>query len=612
MSALELAQAAERLCGELKAFGLPVCTMPEHYLDLTHLLLAVEEGHEGYTKSPENHSFESLTNNGLLPLLVGEKGAISLIGISTHQPNGELQDASAIYTAIETYFSFAGINWDDPPRCFMVIPENLFEQIVKQKLLSNHEQRVKFLIGISDDMKSVEIFRTVVIKAIDEGASDIHIEFDPNLEPPDTWQTRLSGHSGKANAGRIRFRLDGRLETLEYILPWELLTHLVRTIKCMAGMETDELEVRDGKISFNDVTFSEYPQLDSYQEKLAGYELRVAALPLSSGGEDVTLRILKSRGEIVKLKKLISQPVVLADFSKLIEEPQGLIIISGPTGSGKTTTLYGALAQVNTPERKLLTVEDPVEIVLPGAVQAGVRNGIGLTFEVYARAFLRHDPDVILVGETRDEETAKIAIEAALTGHLVFTTLHAEGCIEAIDRMENLKVNLRDMAHVLLAVMSQRLVRAVCPKCSKPVRGNELLQELIGDQALSLDWPIYFLEANPSGCKNCQECGYLKRFMLAELLDLSSGISLLAPKEEELDINRLRQQAEEQGFRPLAVNAISAVSCGRTTMEEIRSVITSKQIRRNGRLIMQMLQEDRDKITSFQEEHFFGRTPSRH
>jgi type II secretory ATPase GspE/PulE/Tfp pilus assembly ATPase PilB-like protein len=302
------------------------------------------------------------------------------------------------------------------------------------------------------DNSLVRMINSMIIEAHREGASDIHIESYPGQEKT-----------------RIRFRRDGQLYTyLE--LPPSYRNAIVARVKIMCDLDISEKRMpQDGKINF-----AKY----SPQHRI---ELRVATIPTANGLEDVVMRILAS-AKPIPMAQLGLSPNNLAQLTKAVERPYGMVLCVGPTGSGKTTTLHSALMQINTPERKIWTAEDPVEITQTGLRQVQINPRIDWTFAKALRAFVRADPDVIMVGEIRDEETAKTAIEASLTGHLVLSTLHTNSAPETVTRLLDMGMDPFNFADSLLAVLAQRLVRRLCTRCTTPSPATpETIEVLLDD-----------------------------------------------------------------------------------------------------------------------------------
>ncbi len=390
----------------------------------------------------------------------------------------------------------------------------------------------------------VQMVNKIIEDAFARDASDIHIEAMP----------------GKRGV-LIRFRVDG--QCLHYkTVPAQFKRPLVARIKIISKLDISERRMpQDGKIKF---------------KTRAGkiIELRVATLPTVGGNEDAVLRLLAASGAM-PLEKMGLLDHVYAKFMEVLAIPYGLILVVGPTGSGKTTTLHAALAKINTPERKVWTAEDPVEIVQDGLRQVQVQPKINLNFARVLRAFLRADPDVIMVGETRDEETAEIVVESALTGHLVFSTLHTNSAPETVTRLLGMGIDPFNFADSLLAVLAQRLVRRLCVHCKEKYQPDKEERELIltlygshkvhplSESDLSVD--IY----RNKGCPKCQHSGYKGRLAVHELLTttepLQRMIATAAP------VGDIRSAAMDAGMLTLMQDGIWKVIQGHTDLMQIRA-----------------------------------------
>ena len=412
------------------------------------------------------------------------------------------------------------------------------------------------------DNSLVRMINSMILEAHREGASDIHIESYPGQEKT-----------------RIRFRRDGLLYTyLE--LPPSYRNAIVARVKIMCDLDISEKRnPQDGKINF-----AKY----SPQHRI---ELRVATIPTNNGLEDVVMRILAS-SKPIPMSELGLSPNNLAQLTKSVERPYGMVLCVGPTGSGKTTTLHSALMQINTPERKIWTAEDPVEITQPGLRQVQINPRIDWTFAKALRAFVRADPDVIMVGEIRDEETAKTAIEASLTGHLVLSTLHTNSAPETVTRLLDMGMDPFNFADSLLAVLAQRLVRRLCSRCtSSSPASSERIEELLDDylhafgtreddagrqrNAVRDVWLRRYgregrLHAYTSvGCKHCGGTGFKGRVGIHELMVMSKTLRRLVQtgaRAEELQLAAL-----QEGMRTLRQDGIEKVLAGHTTVEEVRA-----------------------------------------
>jgi type II secretory ATPase GspE/PulE/Tfp pilus assembly ATPase PilB-like protein len=410
------------------------------------------------------------------------------------------------------------------------------------------------------DNSLVRLINNMIIEAHKEGVSDIHVESYPGREKI-----------------RIRFRKDGLLRTyLE--LPPNYRNALIARIKIMCDLDISERrKPQDGKINFSKF---------SPQHKI---ELRVASIPTNSGLEDVVMRILASAKPIPLDRLGLSTPNLTA-LKAAVERPYGMVLCVGPTGSGKTTTLHSALSHINVPERKIWTAEDPIEITQPGLRQVQVNPKIDWTFAKALRAFLRADPDTIMVGEIRDSETAYMAIEASLTGHLVLSTLHTNSAPETVTRLLDMGMDPFNFADSLLAVLAQRLVRRLCSQCrtSRPATEGEI-DELMGDylHAFGNDHPEgqrdtvmrgwvarhsvdgrLRMHSSP-GCKACGNTGFRGRAGLHELMVISREMRRLVQTGSRAEA--LQKTALSEGMRTLRQDGIEKVLAGVTTIEEVRS-----------------------------------------
>lgn len=409
------------------------------------------------------------------------------------------------------------------------------------------------------DNSLVRLINTTIIEAHSQGVSDVHIETHPGRE-------KL----------KIRFRRDGVLHPyLE--LPHTYRNAMIARIKIMCDLDISERrKPQDGKINF--ARFSP-------QHKL---ELRVATIPTNNGLEDVVMRILSS-SKPLPLEKLGLTPSNLSNLKAAVARPYGMVLCVGPTGSGKTTTLHSALSHINTPERKIWTAEDPVEITQAGLRQVQMNPKIDWTFAKALRAFLRADPDVIMVGEIRDEETAEIAVEASLTGHMVMSTLHTNSAAETITRLLDMGMDPFNFADSLLAVLAQRLVRRLCPHCrvSTPLaqaEQEELLDDYLHvfgpeqrpDRATVLaEWVAHqgvngqLMHHHSPGCGQCEKTGFKGRAGLHELLMVSKTLRRLIQTGARAE--ELLHAGLGEGMRSLRQDGILKVLSGVTTIEEVRA-----------------------------------------
>jgi type IV pilus assembly protein PilB len=388
--------------------------------------------------------------------------------------------------------------------------------------------------GMDDsDAPVVKLVNLIIQEAVSLRASDIHIE-------------------PFADRVRIRYRIDGVLVERDSP-PRRLLAPMVSRIKIMGSIDISEKRrPQDGRIKMT----------------LAGkhYDLRVSIIP-TNHGQSVVMRIL-DRGNIqVSIKELGFGDEDFKRFQNIIKRPNGIFLVTGPTGSGKTTTLYAALNELNRPDRKIITAEDPVEYYLPGVNQVEVKHSIGLDFARIIRSMLRQAPNIILVGEIRDQETADIAVQASLTGHLVFSTLHTNDAPSAITRLVDIGVQPFLVASSVIAIMAQRLVRVVCPKCKEPDKPTSA--EL---QAASLS-PAQVANANfmrGRGCNYCHHTGYRGRLGIFEMLRMNSAIREMTFAREPTQA--IRRQSRLLGMRTLLEDGIAKALAGITTMEEVLSI----------------------------------------
>ena len=356
----------------------------------------------------------------------------------------------------------------------------------------------------------------------------------------------------------VKYRIDGVLQQAMRPIAKQFHSAIISRIKVMA-----ELDIAEKRV----------PQDGRFKLRLPGktIDFRVSIMP-SVHGEDAVIRILDKESiseqfTELRLDILGFPEQELRRFRKYITEPYGMVLVTGPTGSGKTTTLYAALSEIKTIEDKILTIEDPVEYQLKGITQIPINEKKGLTFARGLRSILRHDPDKIMVGEIRDPETAQIAIQSALTGHLVFTTVHANNVVDVLGRFLNMGVEPYQFVSALNCVLAQRLVRLICVHCRRPAAvTRETLVESGFDPGLAASQTFY----EGAGCLECGGTGYKGRTAICELLDLSDRI-----REMILDrrpSSEIKKAAREEGMRFLRDSAVEQVQLGRTTLREINKV----------------------------------------
>ncbi|MEO6033260.1 MAG: ATPase, T2SS/T4P/T4SS family [Burkholderiaceae bacterium] len=469
---------------------------------------------------------------------------------------------SVLRTAYEKIGSAANTRYasDDPAA---PIPFDLSDT---DKLVETLEKEGQERIGDDDrpieqsDNSLVRLLNNMIIEAHKDGASDVHIESYPGREKI-----------------RVRFRKDGLLRTyLE--LPHNYRSALIARVKIMCDLDISERrKPQDGKINF--AKFSPRHKL----------ELRVATIPTHHGLEDVVMRILASAKPLPVDRLGLSEPI-LAQLKTAIERPYGMVLCVGPTGSGKTTTLHSALSHINVPERKIWTAEDPVEITQPGLRQVQINPKIEWTFAKALRAFLRADPDVIMVGEIRDTETAQMAVEASLTGHLVLSTLHTNSAPETVTRLLDMGLDPFNFGDSLLAVLAQRLVRRLCTECRKSrIASPDEIDELLADylHAFGSKEPLMSRDEvlagwtqhnsrdgrlvlhKSTGCKACDHTGFKGRAGLHEMMVVTRELRHLIQTGARAEV--LQHLAMTQGMRSLRQDGIDKVLAGVTTIEEVRA-----------------------------------------
>jgi len=395
------------------------------------------------------------------------------------------------------------------------------------------EEDLTKLEAAVEEAPIVKLVNTLVSRAVSERASDIHIEpAERDL--------------------RVRFRIDGVLHEI-MTTPKSVTGAVVSRLKIMADLDIAERRVpQDGRVAL----------------KVGGrqIDLRVATLP-TIYGEKVVMRILDKDDAILPLESLGFLPESLKRYEESYTKPYGAILVTGPTGSGKTTTLYSTLNIVNSPDRNIITVEDPVEYRLPGIIQVQVNRKAGLLFATALKSILRSDPDVVLIGEVRDTETARIAVEAALTGHLVLTTLHTNDASSSIGRLVDMGVESYLVSSALDSIVAQRLARRICAKCRQP---REATPQMIQQMGFDPDeGPITIYDA--VGCKVCSDTGYRGRVCINEILLVSEEIQRMAVERRPSD--EVQRVAVEQGMLTLRRDGMEKVRLGMTTLEEVLRVV---------------------------------------
>jgi type IV pilus assembly protein PilB len=414
-----------------------------------------------------------------------------------------------------------------------------FQQLQLLKEDESGEESLTVERLTSDISPVIKLVDSTIYTAIQRRASDIHIETQDD-------------------AVHVKYRIDGVLQPAMRPIAKQFHSSIISRIKVMA-----ELDIAEKRV----------PQDGRFKLRMPGktIDFRVSIMP-SVHGEDAVIRILDKESiseqfTELRLDILGFPEAELKRFRKYIAEPYGMVLVTGPTGSGKTTTLYAALSEIKSIEDKIITIEDPVEYQLKGITQIPINEKKGLTFARGLRSILRHDPDKIMVGEIRDNETAQIAINSALTGHLVFTTVHANNVLDVLGRFLNMGVEAYQFVSALNCVLAQRLVRVICSHCKRPVRiARAMLEESGLDPALERTHVFY----EGVGCIECNGTGYKGRMAICELLDLSDRIREMIL--EKRSTSEIKKAAREEGMRFLRESAVERVMNGVTTLREINKV----------------------------------------
>jgi len=404
------------------------------------------------------------------------------------------------------------------------------KEVGGEKVLDLSEQVAEDLMDIDDKAPVIKLVNLMIFQAAKSRASDIHIE---------PYEKEL----------KIRFRIDGVLHNT-FSPPKRYQSAIISRVKIMSNMNIAEKRLpQDGRIKIK------MPDRE--------IDLRVSTIPIVHG-ERVVMRLLDRGSMFYGLEELGFSPDKLEKFNKLIEMSYGIILVTGPTGSGKSTTLYGALSRINTEDKNILTIEDPVEYQIAGIGQIHVKPKINLTFANGLRHILRQDPDVIMVGVIRDLETAEIAIQSSLTGHLVFSTLHTNDAAGAITRLIDMGVEPFLVSSSLIAIMAQRLVRVICPKCKEAYRPSEELLREIGIKPGILKKGEVF---RGKGCEHCMGTGYRGRSGLFELLLIADDIRQMVL--DRVSSNMIKKKAVEKGMLTLRGDGALKVAAGVTTLDEV-------------------------------------------
>jgi general secretion pathway protein E/type IV pilus assembly protein PilB len=405
----------------------------------------------------------------------------------------------------------------------------------REKANSLIEQIKKELAGeaeeTDDESATMQFIKYIISLSINKGASDIHIETEEEIM-------------------QIRARIDGSLQEL-LVVEKELFSAIAARIKLLSGLNISEKrKPQDGRFSMD---------LDDHH-----FDFRVSTLPIATG-ESIVIRILDKRNVMKKLEEIGILPKNLAKLEKALKAPNGIVLVTGPTGSGKSTTLYAALNKIKNVEEKIITVEDPVEYQMKLIQQVNVNEAVGLSFAAALRSILRQDPDIIMIGEIRDLETLEIAIKAALTGHLVISTLHTNDAVSAISRMIDMGADPFMVGAAVVAVEAQRLVKTICPYCRTKEKPNAALLEPIKNII-----PKNATFFKGKGCDECNMTGYKGRTLITEVFSLDEELSSAIAKNSSL--LELTHLARKKGYEPMFMDGLLKAMKGETTLEEIYRV----------------------------------------
>ncbi|MBM3871283.1 MAG: type II/IV secretion system protein [Verrucomicrobia bacterium] len=436
-------------------------------------------------------------------------------------------DPSAVVAAINKYYAEKSDSFED------IIGEmgggdpNAVQELAAT---AGKEESADALANMANDTPIIKFVNLILYQAVQDRASDIHFEpFEDEF--------------------KIRYRVDGALYEMAPP-PRYLATPVISRLKVLANLNISERRLpQDGRISMT----------------LAGkrIDLRVSTLP-TKFGESVVLRVLDRGSVSLDLENLGMRPEVMSNVSEIIQNPNGIFVVTGPTGCGKTTTLYACLRAVNALDTKLLTAEDPVEYDIEGIMQVPINETTGMTFAKALRAFLRQDPDIIMVGEMRDLETAQIAVQASLTGHFVLSTLHTNDAPGAVTRFVDMGVEPFLISSTLMGVLAQRLVRTICPKCSSPFEPTENQLSLLKLSPLDVgDKTFYY----GRGCEHCSDTGYKGRSGIYELLAITDAVRNMI--NERVPAVVMRQRAIEMGMASIRDDGLRLIFSGKTTVEEV-------------------------------------------
>ncbi len=482
-----------------------------------------------------------LRKNLVIPLIINDKITVVTANPLDYQPIDELtmllgeeisvavSTSDMIIDAINRYYPLEGTKQ---------MIEELGEEKGAPEAVDFAEIEDKDIMSMATEAPIIKLVNHILVQAVKRGASDIHIEpFEKEV--------------------RVRYRIDGVMYNA-FNPPKRVQAALSSRIKIMANLNIAEKRIpQDGRIEIK------------VAEK--AIDIRVSVLPVTFG-ERIVLRLLDKSRTFAKLRDLGFSDRDYQVIEQSIARPNGIIFVSGPTGSGKTSTLYAILSQLNTPDVNIVTVEDPVEYQMPGIGQVQVREKIGLTFAAALRSILRQDPDIVMIGEIRDQETAQIAIQAALTGHLVLSTIHTNNAPATITRLLDMGVEPYLIASSVVSILAQRLVRTLCPLCKKKYKPTPEEIESLGITQAQAD-SITFYQA--VGCEECSNTGYKGRIAIFEIMEMTNEVAKLTM--ERADMAVIRKEAIAQGMTMLVQDGLRKIKMGITTIQEVIRVAAAEE-----------------------------------
>lgn len=438
-----------------------------------------------------------------------------------------------IFTASEQILNSTLYSWYEADRDMSGNQDDESFDLTNDDDLWNDTEQLK---DMASEAPVIRLVNHIISKALDFGASDIHIE-------------------PKRSFVAVRYRIDGVLQDQEPVA-YKYRAAIISRVKLMAGMDIAERRLAlDGRTKI---------RLGRKE-----IDIRVSSLPVQYG-ESLVLRLLMQDNTQLKLSSLGLSEKISDQFLKLVSQPYGMFLVTGPTGSGKTTTLYSVLNEINSTEKKIVTAEDPVEYQIENVNQVQVKPSIGLTYASALRSFLRHDPDTILIGEIRDSETAEIAVQASLTGHMVFSTLHTNDSPGAVNRLSDMGVESYLLASSLVGVLAQRLVRKICPRCRQETALSQIQKQTI---AHNLEIPVDMIDdtvIKGNGCHECSDTGYKGRIGLYELLVVDDTVQRMIAQNADKD--EIVLTASKNGMKTIRYDGLAKVKKGITSFDEVLRV----------------------------------------